>query len=208
MKKYLSLLFLLVCLIIPLKVAASSEVERDLSIEYSMGDNYDAEPMYLRSYWWYGSLDISKGDVIFYQDYNGFRGYVSRQDNNYFNYQGVIMARYAGTLYHPSVKNIPALSEEETPVLLSDDSVLTGINSKYVKVSRTYPYDFAKYGTDLIGIPLRIFYNDGVYKGYLSYTANLPVDIGKNTVTMTYAGTVYSGGYYPAVGNEVITEVE
>lgn len=60
----------------------------------------------------------------------------------------------------------------------------------------SYPYHWANEVEHIY--PLMIFYNDGVYKGYISHTDYMPVDKTRDTIHITYGGYVYSGGNYPA----------
>lgn len=167
-------------------------------IKISAGENHPIKPFYVNSYWWQGYYPLDSGEVVFYMDEDGYSGYISRLDNFASVIGGITMSVYGGILYHPNVKNVPSLSIEEERSFSSFEATNTG--SKYVEITKTYPYNMLEHKFTLHDIPLVIFYDDGVYRGYIEHTSSLPVDYRKDRVYVTYGGDVYSSKVYPILG--------
>lgn len=154
--------------------------------------NESYEPKYVRSVYVEVWMPYSKPHV-FYEE-NGYRGWLGLT-NNTMTVGNVFMRQYAGKIYHPSVKDIPAPTKNNQDFSISNmnDDILA--DSKYVTKIVTYKCTWKEYWDLKCKIPLQIFYNDGVFKGYLYHKDSDPVDIGSTTVKVTYRGTVFRNNY-------------
>ncbi|MDO5062764.1 MAG: hypothetical protein Q4D77_06260 [Peptostreptococcaceae bacterium] len=141
-------------------------------------------PQYVRSYWWEGQRPSTDPDIIFIE-INGYRGYISKLREHDFGW-----ATYGGTLYHSSVKNIPAPTKINDTVF--NDKVINS-QSKYVTKTIAYPYNWRTDDSKIY--PMTVYYDDGLYRGYISHTEDLPIEKTKNTIYITYGGYVYKGAY-------------
>lgn len=146
----------------------------------SMGET----PQYVKSYWWEGVRPNTDPKIIFIE-INGYRGYISRLREHSFGW-----STYGGTLYHPSVENIP-YPTEINDIALNDEGVNS--QSKYVTKTIAYPYDWRT--DDSKVYPMTVYYDDGMYRGYISHTEDLPVEKTRNTIYITYGGYVYKNAY-------------
>ncbi|MDO5754763.1 MAG: hypothetical protein Q4P28_00815 [Tissierellia bacterium] len=190
-KRFLILTAITFTLVLSIFNTSKAKVEQD-----------NIEPNYVRSYF-YKAYMRDSGTIKYYvHPGNGYRGYLTRNNNKMtVNADGLTLVEYYGTLYHPSVKNLPMPSNKGTEILTNDEVVQLQENigaqkvpSKYVRTVRKYYCNPSKNNCKY---PSRIFYDYGGYRGYLTHTQSLPVDIGENYVRVTYGGTVYKSSNYP-----------
>lgn len=157
---------------------------------------------YVESYY-FETTTSYQGPSIFMERGDGYRGYLGYIGEAISTGGGPsnipLLSLYAGRLYHPSVKFLrtPAkINDPNNEILKINDSNNEILNDRKYVTKYINFYCKAEDWPKLKCLPPeKIFYDDGVYKGYLEHDDSKPERINKDYAKIAYSGYVYRGTY-------------
>lgn len=175
-------------------------------------------PTFVRSIYLHNVMLDSSKPVVFYRT-GAYRGYLTLRTDSPsvpgIGHNAPGFMSYHGTVYHDSVKEIPAPLKtnpnnrtfSSIPEIIEKQTPLATVKKKWVRHIIEYRCPYAERNNEC-NYPTRIFYNYGGYKGYLTHLESMPVDVLPHAISVPYEGYVYTGDYYPAPSERKIIELD